>query len=720
MTEERVKIAVRGVVQGVGFRPFVHRLATELGLRGFVANSPQGARIEVEGPAAALDRFLARLEKEKPPRASIHGLECSRLDPLGYAEFAIRESEAGGAKSAFISPDIATCADCLRELFDPADRRHRYPFINCTNCGPRYTILEALPYDRPNTSMKGFTMCAACAREYRDPRDRRHHAQPNACPACGPRLSLSIEAAAAVLRAGGILALKGIGGYQLLVSAGDDAAVRRLRARKGREEKPFALMYPTLADARRDCRVSALEERLLLSPEAPIVLLSALGAHPEVAPRCPNLGVMLPYSPLHHLLAREFGRPLVATSGNLGDEPICIDDDEARARLTGIADAFLGHDRPIVRRVDDSVVRVMAGREIVLRRARGYAPLPVPAPGGEETVLAVGGHLKSAVALRASGDAFLSQHIGELATAPALDAFRATVDDLPRLYDRTPEVVACDLHPDYLSTRLARDLGLPRVEVQHHYAHALACMADNEIDGPALAVAWDGTGYGPDGTIWGGEFLRIAADGFERVAHFRPFRLPGGEAAIREPRRAALGVLYELTGEAEGVLGRMLARGVNSPLTTSAGRLFDAAAALLGLRDRVAYEGQAAMELEWAVEPGVEDAYPADLDWRPLFEAMLRDPAPIGVKAAKFHNALVEVIVQVARRAGEPRVALTGGCFQNRYLTERAVRRLREAGFRPYWHQRIPPNDGGLALGQALAALRARRASAARGQARVA
>ncbi len=746
---ERVRAVVRGAVQGVGFRPFVYRLARELRLSGWVRNDGRGVFIEAEGVGTGLRDFLVRLEREKPPRAIIQSLEFSFLDAVGYAGFVIRESEGGGARSAFIMPDIAPCAQCLHEIFQPGNRRYRYPFTNCTNCGPRFTLIEDLPYDRPRTSMKAFKMCALCQREYDDPADRRFHAQPNACPSCGPHLELwdaagnvlaahddALHHAAEEVRSGRILALKGLGGFQLIADARSELVVRRLRKRKHRAEKPFALLYPSLDLVRRDCHMSQLEERLLLSPEAPIVLLHGWSPPlaPSVAPGNPTLGVMLPSTPLHHLFMRDLGFPVVCTSGNLSDEPICIDEHDALARLEGVADYFLVHNRPIVRPMDDSVVRVVRGREMVLRRARGYAPLPVHLKSNTPPVLALGAHLKNAVAISVGREAFLSQHIGDLETSEAHAAFRKTAADLPRLYDASPEVVACDLHPDYLSTKyaaqLASELGVPVHAVQHHWAHVLSCMAENEVEYPALGVAWDGTGYGTDGTIWGGEFLLAREDGFTRVAHLRQFRLPGGEAAIREPRRAALGALYEIFGakafsftdlapvrdfqESElGVIRQMLTKEFQTPITSSAGRLFDAVAALTGLRQQSTFEGQSAMELEFAIHCCVGESYEVDLkstapvivDWQPMFEEIVNDlrrqVAP-GVIAAKFHNAMVEAILLVARHVGLTRVVLSGGCFQNRYLTERTVQRLIEAGFRPYWHQRVPPNDGGVALGQVI------------------
>lgn len=747
---ERLRIVIRGAVQGVGFRPFVYRLATELRLAGWVANGPHGVLIEAEGPRAALEAFLLRLEGERPPRAVLQSLESSLLPAQDLRGFAIRESRGDGEPTALVLPDIAACADCLREVRDPQNRRHRYPFTNCTNCGPRFSIIRALPYDRARTTMAGFAMCAACEREYADPADRRFHAQPNACPDCGPQLALwsptgavetardeALGAAAAAVRRGEILAVKGLGGFHLVVDAGNQEAVRRLRVRKHREEKPLAVMAPAAAWAHAHCEVSPLEARLLGAPESPILLLRRRGdggLAPGVAPGNPWLGVMLPYTPLHHLLLDAVGAPVVATSGNRSDEPICTDEREALARLAGIADRFLVHDRPIARHVDDSVARVLLGREQVLRRARGYAPLPVVLDRPGPCVLAVGGHLKNAVALAAGSAVFLSQHVGDLETAEAFGAFRAVCRDLPALYEAKPSAVACDLHPDYASTRHARASGLPVIAVQHHAAHVLACMAEHGMDGPVLGAAWDGTGHGPDGTVWGGEFLRVAGADWTRLAHLRTFSLPGGDRAAMEPRRAAFGLLAELLGpgaaardelppvrsfrpEERRLLLQALARGVNCPRTSSMGRLFDAVAALLDLRQARQFEGQAAMELEWALDGiATEAAYPfvlaggepGVLDWGPMIHALLdeRLRLPVGLLAAKVHNTLVAMLLAVARRAGLRDVVLTGGCFQNRYLTERAVAALRAEGFAPCWHQRVPPNDGGIAVGQIQAAAR--------------
>ncbi len=786
---KRLRIEIHGAVQGVGFRPYVYRLATELALAGWVINDTRGVFIEVEGDETALARFLERLPNEKPPRAIIHSIDSEWLDAIGYSQFAIRHSDEAGAKTVLVLPDIATCDDCLREVFDARDRRARYPFTNCTNCGPRFSIIEALPYDRPNTTMRHFTMCPDCQREYDDPRNRRFHAQPNACPVCGPKLKVTssklkvenlepIAHTARLLAQGYIVAVKGLGGFLLMVDARNAATLARLRERKPRRDKPFALMARDLAQARTLVEMDAQAEALLTSPEAPIVLLRRKPDAPvaeNVAPGNPYLGVMLPYTPLHHLLLHEIDFPVVATSGNLSDEPICTDENEALERLGHIADFFLIHNRPIARHVDDSVMTIMLGEPRFMRRARGYAPLPILLARDIPTILAVGAHLKNTIALSVRNQVFISQHIGDLETPEAMNAFERVIADFLKLYEATPVAIAHDLHPDYLSTRWAIEQGrlgewesgrdpfpaLPLspsptlFAVQHHHAHLAACLAENHA-ARALGVTWDGTGYGTDGTIWGGEFLLGDAKDFARVAHLRPFRLPGGEAAVKEPRRVALALLWELYGDAvlerddlapiraftraeRRTLAQMLARGINAPVTTSAGRLFDGVAALIGLHQRVSFEGQAAMALEYAADAAVAEAYPvavrrvlADketrrqgdrgsespdhlvtlspchiLDWQLLLESVLADLSrgvERGIIAARFHNALVQAIVAVAQAIGEENVALSGGCFQNRWLTERAATQLAHAGFRVLLHRHVPPNDGCISLGQVVVA----------------
>ncbi len=781
---KRLRLRIRGAVQGVGFRPFVYRLAEELELRGRVANDSRGVVLEVEGASERVELFLARLPREPPPRAILQAVEASWLEPAGYRDFLIEHSDPGGEKTALVLPDVATCDDCLAEVLDPADRRYRYPFTNCTNCGPRFTIVRALPYDRPNTTMEPFRMCAACQGEYDDPHDRRFHAQPNACPRCGPRLTLlsrcgeplaegeeALHRGASALGRGRILAVKGLGGFHLMVDARDARAVARLRRLKHRYEKPLAVMARDLAMAEALCVVPAAARELLAAPEAPIVLLErrrggeSAGPDAElagdithgVASGSPELGLMLPYAPLHHLLLREICFPVVATSGNLSDEPIAIDNTEAVERLGGIADLFLVHDRAIARHVDDSVVRLTAGAPQSVRRSRGYAPLPLMLERRLPTLLAVGGQLKNTVALALGDQVFSSQHIGDMETPQAHDAFERVIRDFLELYEAAPVAIAHDLHPDYASTRWVRALArgdqasaarrdnnrtaalaaLPLLGVQHHHAHLASCLAENGVRGPALGVTWDGSGYGDDATVWGGEFLHGDAESYRRVAHLRRFRLPGGEAAVREPRRSALAILWQLWGEdafarhhlapvaafAENelrLLSGLLARGFQAPVTTSAGRLFDAVASLLDLHQRSSFEGQAAMALEAVADREVTSAYPLpltgehhhrsgtpELDWRPLIEAILEDRrlgTEAGIISGRFHNALAEAVVAVALEVAEPKVALTGGCFQNRLLSEHTAQRLRQAGFEVLLHRRVPANDGGIALGQVMVA----------------
>lgn len=751
----RVRVSIQGAVQGVGFRPFIYRLAADLRLNGWIKNSSQGVLIEAEGTDRLLECFLLRVEAEKPPRSFIQSLESSFLDPAGYKRFEILPSNGEGKKTALIMSDIATCPDCLKEIADPANRRYRYPFTNCTNCGPRFSIIESLPYDRPNTTMKWFTMCASCRSEYENPLDRRFHAQPNACPECGPLLELwdhsgvklasgdqALRETAKRIRHGAIVAVKGLGGFHLMADARNNDAILTLRQRKHREEKPLALMFPTLDSIKTACTVSPLEERLLVSPEAPIVLLRRISAEDfissAIAPRNPYLGVLLPYTPLHYLLMMEVGFPVVATSGNLADETLCTDEMEAITRLGGVADVFLVHTRPIARHMDDSIARIVSGREMILRRARGYAPLPIHMQKPLPPLIAVGGHLKNTIAISAGDRVFLSQHIGNLETTQTLNAFNQTIEGFSRLYglpENTNRLTMCDAHPDYASTRFADKLG-EGTRVQHHYAHILSCMAENDLIGcpSVLGVAWDGMGYGDDATLWGGEFLRIGDNGFRRVAHLRTFRLPGGEKAAKEPRRVALGLLYEVFGDKvfamKGlatvcafspneleVLRTAIRRNINTPITSSAGRLFDAIASIIGLRQLSGFEGQAAMELEFSsMGFPTELSYDFELvdknrlvviDWEPLLRDILADlqsSVTASAISAKFHNTLTAIVIAVAKRIGEERVVLSGGCFQNKYLTERTVQALESKHLRPYWHQRVPPNDGGLALGQAVAA----------------
>lgn len=748
----RICLTIRGAVQGVGFRPFVFKLAKQLGLRGWVTNDAGGVTVDVEADEETLNRFLVLLEKEPPHRSHIKSLERSFLDVVGYDDFRIRESNGNGIKSALVMPDIATCPDCLKEIFDPANRRYRYPFTNCTNCGPRYTIITALPYDRFNTSMRQFVMCPECRQEYENPEDRRFHAQPNACPVCGPKLQLLDKAArpalepddpivvtAELIRDGKILAIKGLGGFHLIVDAANDDAVARLRKLKGREEKPFALMVPSLASARSLCQISEDEARLISSPEAPIVLLRKSNSDESsvselVAPDNRNWGLMLPYTPLHHLLMRELNCPIVATSGNISDESICFDNKETLSRLSGIADYFLIHNRDIVRPVDDSIVRHISGRQMIIRRSRGYAPLPVYLKNPLGSRLAVGAHLKNSIAVSIGNQVFISQHIGDLNTALTGATFENTINDLSRLYELEPEEIICDLHPDYLSSKYTAQTATNLRHVQHHHAHIFSCMAENELTPPVLGVAWDGTGLGLDHQIWGGEFFSAGAESINRIGTFRSFRLPGGEKAIKEPRRVAFSLLYQIFGENIAqfyhlpcfrsfrtdelkFLAELCRTGFNSPLTTSAGRLFDAVSSLLDISHFNNYEGQAALRLEQAIDYSPDrDCYKIEvlrqgeiflLDWEPMIRSMLDDierGREAGKISAAFHKALVDAIVVLCRSVGISKVALSGGCFQNSYLLERTVNRLRDSGFEPYWHRQVPTNDGGIALGQIFAA----------------
>lgn len=728
---ERLRIVLSGAVQGVGFRPAVSRIARKLRLVGWVRNSSAGLEIEVEGNSDQLDRFLHGLKAERPQAAVVTTEEVCRIVPTGCVCFEILPSDDSASRTAAVTPDLATCRECLGEVLDPANRRFGYPFTNCTLCGPRYTILVDIPYDRSNTTIRSFVLCPACRQEYESQHDRRFHAQPNACPICGPRLwavpgpaegADAIASAAESLARGEIVALRGVGGFQLLVDARNSVAVMRLRKRKHREEKPFAVLMPSLALVRQYCIVSAGEEEMLVSPAAPIVLLHPKKGQdlaPEVAKSSPYLGVMLPYSPLHHILMGRYPHPVVATSGNRADEPIAIENDEACERLQDIADVFVLHNRPIARSCDDSVAQFSGGRPRILRRARGYAPLPVIVSRDLPSVLAVGGHLKNTVAIARGRQVFMSQHIGDLDAVESREAFHRAIEDLCRLYRFEPKMIACDLHPDYASTQWALASGLPVVQMQHHHSHVAACAAENGIESNYLGVGWDGAGLGLDGTIWGGEFFVASHCGFERIAHLRQFYLPGGEAAIRDCSRVAASVIWETCGADEaGRVGgagirALLERRINTPLTSSVGRLFDAVAYLSGVADRNHFEGHAAMCLESAIG-GIRtsESYKIELqngvgDWAPLIEALLWDKqAGIDIShiAVKFHNALANLIVAVARTTDVRNVVLSGGVFQNTYLAGRTTVLLEEQGFIVATHHQVPSNDGGLSLGQAVLA----------------
>jgi hydrogenase maturation protein HypF len=754
-----VGIRVRGVVQGVGFRPFVYRLALSHGLRGWVCNTSGDVRIEVEGDAGAIDRFLSGLRSDPPPLSRIEEIHSEEIEPRGHGPFEIRESLSEEGRFQRMSPDIATCRDCREELFDPRDRRYRYPFINCTHCGPRLTIIKDIPYDRPKTTMAAFRMCADCRREYEDPLDRRFHAQPNCCPKCGPSLAMvdregrdtgggdPVFDAAGRLRRGEIIGLKGIGGFLLACDATKDGVVEELRRRKKRPSKPFAVMLAGLEEARELCALSRAEEELLASPRSPIVLL---GLRKEglvsrtVAPGLKDLGVMLPYTPLHHLLMRAVAGPLVMTSGNLSEEPIIAEDKEALDKLSSIADGFLVHDRPIYAPCDDSVVLIEDAKPRVIRRARGYAPDPLILDFDASEVLACGAEMKSTFCVTKGRYAFLSQHVGDMENLETQERFELLLDLYRRMYRLEPRIVAHDLHPDYLSTRLAMELkekdeGLALVPVQHHHAHVASCVAENHLELPVLGIAFDGTGYGPDQTIWGGEFLLLRKmDKADRVGHLQRVPLPGGDAAIRKPYRMAISYLTSLLGEeilqrvprlregkAEKELSfliRQIKTRTHSPLTSSAGRLFDAVAAVIGVRERVDYEGQAAMELETVCSkaPARGEAYPFRIEerdgtWVPLLGELflaIVDDLSGGVAAptisARFHLTVALMIARtaglIARSTGVRQVALSGGTFQNRLLVGLTRTLLEEEGFQVATHHEIPCNDGGLSLGQAVVA----------------
>jgi hydrogenase maturation protein HypF len=755
----RVRARVTGTVQGVGFRPYVHRLAAELGLAGFVLNDEAGVVVEAEGEPAAVAELVRRLPSEAPPLAEVEALTSEPVPSRGERGFRIVSSASGGEPQAPVTPDAATCADCLAELFDPADRRHRYPFINCTNCGPRFTIVRAVPYDRAATTMAAFEMCDACRAEYEDPADRRFHAQPNACPRCGPAARLvdrggrdagagardAIAAAAEALAGGAIVAVKGLGGFHLACRADDPAPVAALRERKEREDRPFALMAPSLAAAGALVELSAAEEALLQGPERPIVIArrrERAGVADAVAPRSPDLGVMLPYSPLHHLLAADCGLCLVMTSGNVSDEPIAFEDADALERLREIADLFLLHDRPIHTRTDDSVVRSLdpgLRREpLLMRRSRGFVPAGIGLPGGGEHLLGCGAELKNTFCLAKGGRAWVGHHIGDLKNFETLRSFTQGIDHFQRLFAVEPTLVAHDLHPDYLSTRYAleRD-GVETLAVQHHHAHLAACLAEHAHPGEAVGAIYDGSGLGPDGTVWGGELLAGDATGFLRAGSLLPVRLPGGDAAVREPWRMACAWLGAATGETappvpaalRGVVEPRrwesvceLARtGVGSPETTSAGRLFDAVAALCGIRAEATYEGQAAAELEGASDPRERAAYPMPLvegargdlrlDARETVRELCTELAAgtgAATAGARFHNALAAAttaaLARVAEERGARAVVLSGGVFQNRLLLERTAEALSATGLELLLPLRLSPNDGGISYGQVAAA----------------
>jgi hydrogenase maturation protein HypF len=755
--EAAAGLKINGIVQGVGFRPFVYQLAREHGIRGTVANTSSGVWIHAEGPVKNLMCFCRALEEKAPPLAHITSVQSFPETARGLADFSILPSQGKEETTTLISPDVCVCRDCLKEMFDPEDRRHGYPFINCTNCGPRYTIISGIPYDRPSTSMKHFKMCTRCQAEYDDPGNRRFHAQPNACPECGPQVSLwdnnrrqiktdtPIREAARQIKAGHIVAVKGLGGFHLAADAQNQNAVLRLRARKHREEKPFALMSPTLDHIRRYARIRPDEERLLTSPQRPIVLLEKKYPHliaDAAAPGNRYFGVMLPYTPLHYLLLDAEGPEspdfiaLVMTSGNMSEEPIAIDNAEAGDRLSHIADYFLIHNRDIYLRSDDTILRHTAGKVRLIRRSRGYVPRPVFLKSPVPMILACGGELKNTICLTKGSNAFLSQHIGDMENLETLNFFTMTVAHMERILDIRPEIIARDLHPDYMSTGYALEQkGVQTIGIQHHHAHIVSCMAENQMEEPVIGLAFDGTGYGPDGAVWGGEILIAAPGEFRRAAHLSYVPLPGSAAAIREPWRMALAYLIETFGESlwnldlpflktiaekdAGIIRSMIQKKINTPGTSSMGRFFDGISAMLGLKQRASFEGQAAMMLEMTADETVDGHYACE--WtsgeirqillQSIVEGVARDigkgiSAP--VISGKFHNTLIRVfsdLCQVMRKeTGLNRAALSGGCFQNTILLKGMIRSLEQAGFEVLTHSLVPANDGGLSLGQALAA----------------
>ena len=752
----RAKATIQGIVQGVGFRPFIYQLAQERQFKGYVANTAFGVDLEVEGSLSAIEDFLRDIELKKPPLAEITLFETVFLPLKSYQEFTIEESRSDTERFVLISPDVSICDDCLRELLDPSDRRYRYPFINCTNCGPRYTIIKDIPYDRDKTTMHVFKMCRTCDEEYRDPFNRRFHAQPNACWDCGPRVSLydhksdlvpcndpindPIKETVRLLKEGRILAIKGLGGFHLAADATRDQAVALLRRRKGREEKPFAIMSRDIESIKRYAYVTRDEERLLTSPRRPIVLLRKKEGHElsqEISPRNKNVGVMLPYTPLHYLIFQGDFLALVMTSGNMTEEPIVIDNQDAFERLSSIADYFLIHNRDICLRSDDSVLRVVDGVPRQMRRSRGYVPVPIFLKWEVEPILACGAELKNTICLTKGNCAFVSQHIGDLENLETVNFLKLTIEHLKRILEINPTIIAYDLHPGYQSTHFALEQkGVRVIGVQHHHAHIASCMAENGVEETVIGLSLDGTGYGLDGRIWGGEVLLCNLGDFERVCHFDYVPMPGGTAAIKEPWRMALSYLHHtyhrklmdldidflksLDNNKVNVILKMMEKGINSPLTSSLGRLFDGIAALIGLRQTVKYEGQAAMELEMAIEENGDSFYPYEIseddpNWilkhEPIIKGVVRDlkeGLSQGRISARFHYTLLHMLREICLRIREKRglntVALSGGVFQNNFLLERLTAMLQDKDFIVYTHSKVPANDGGISLGQAVIA----------------
>jgi len=770
----KATIIISGTVQGVGFRPFVYKLANKLGVKGYVLNSGLGVEIKAISTYDVLIKFINKLQSDKPDISYIKSFNHNIVpysNDEEFSDFKIIHSKTDKEPSAYIMPDIAICEDCLKEIFDPTDRRYLYPFTNCTNCGPRYTIIEKLPYDRDNTTMKNFVMCEKCRKEYEDPENRRFHAQPNACPVCGPKIILwdsegntiaekhrAIEIAIEQILSGKIVAVKGLGGFHLFVNPFIEGSVKELRKRKHRNEKPFALMFPDLETVKKYCYLSDKEKKLLLSQKSPIVLLKlkeqfrlnnfirtskvsipffkdCVGEGSDN----PYLGVLLPYTPLHHIMMRMLKIPVIATSGNISDEPICIDEKEALERLKNIVDFFLIHNRPILRYVDDSIVKITAGEEFILRRARGYAPLPITIDFLENSeksinsqILATGAFLKNTIALKKGNEVFLSQHIGDLDNLESINSFENTISHLSNIYKINFSEIVCDMHPDYSSTRYAeeksRSENIKLTKIQHHIAHIFSCIAENQIELPVLGVAWDGTGFGYDNTIWGSEFFIVNSE-IKRIAHLRYFRLPGGEESIKKVERIATGILMDFQNELNvdnineftksfndnfSKLKTILEKNINCPFTSSMGRLFDAVSSLIGVKNYSSFEGQAAMELEFTAHSVSDEnkCYNFDInkknniyeiDFIPLIRDIISDiknNISANVISKKFHNTLSEIILDIARKVEINNIALSGGCFQNSLLLETTIKKLKENGFKPYWQKRVPINDGGISLGQ--------------------
>lgn len=749
----RKKLQITGLIQGVGFRPFIYNLATKLALKGWVCNTGDGVTIDLEGIPAALETFIQELKNNPPINSNIESLTSTDLPLCGYEAFELHASDTKPHASVFISPDLATCPACMNDIFDPTNRRYHYAFTSCSQCGPRYSIINALPYDRERTAMRSFPLCEACQIEYNNPADRRFHAQTIACADCGPAVEFltqkgehlavnitAIKQAAEALAEGAIIALKGIGGFQLLADATNQTTIERLRHRKSRPDKPFAVMCRDIAQVETIATPSVLEKKLLLSAAAPIVLMDKLSPCSVlvkgVAPNNTRIGIMLPCSPLHHLLLSYLPFPVVATSGNLCNEPICINNQQAIERLGNITDFFLVHNRQILRPVDDSVVQILHDATALLRAARGYAPVTIKLPDNPSTqnqrhsVLAVGGHLKNTVAISNGDYAIISQHNGDLESLEAVTGYKNNIADLSRVFELQPDMIVCDQHPDYASSQYAESLNLPTIAIQHHHAHLLSCMAENHIKPPLLGIIWDGSGLGDDGSLWGGEFFTLDQSTISRVASLRQFSLLGGAIAIKEPRRTALAMLWECMGDSvfdhtwlspisaftadeKILLQHILTKQINAPRSSSIGRLFDCVASLLDLCQISTFEGQAAQHLEQCIaSTACHDHYPllwqqvtdlARFDWQPMLSNIIEDlnnAVPKPLIACKFHNTLVEMMVDIAHKSGLKRVVLSGGSFQNRYLTEAVISRLSELDIKVYWQQKLPCNDGGLALGQ--------------------